>query len=100
MALHMVCSHWLVCGWMLSLVVGMGVAIYQRQMEPRPETSRLTPLEWSFPSLPGAKWDGGWARYAEIHGRIDEERVQIARVDGQGIASTWRGDDHSGWSYI
>jgi hypothetical protein len=99
MALHMVCSHWLVCGWMLSLIVGTGVAIYQRQMEPRAERPRPAPLEWSFASLSEGKWDGGWARYADLRGRIDEERLQIGRSGGQGIAGTWRGCDGSGWSY-
>jgi hypothetical protein len=98
MALHMVCSHWLVCGWMLSLIVGTGVVIYQHQMEPRAAASRLTPLEWSFTSLPGAKWDGGWSRYADTHGRIDEDRVRIGR-GGCGTAGDGRGWDGSGWSY-
>jgi hypothetical protein len=98
MALHMICSHWLVCGWMLSLIVGTGVAIYQRQMEPPAETSRLTPLEWSFANPPRLTWDGGWSRYADIHGRIDEDRVRIGR-GGCGIAGDGRRCDGSGWSY-
>jgi hypothetical protein len=99
MALYMICSHWLVCAWMLSLIVGTGVAIYQRQMEPRAESSRPTPLEWSFPSLPGSKRAGGWALYADIHVRIDEERVRMGRAGGFGIAGARPGFDGSGWSY-
>jgi hypothetical protein len=99
MALHMLCSHWLACGWMLSLIVGTGVAIYQRQMQPPAETSQPAPLEWSFASLPGVKWDGGWARYADLHGKIDDERLQIGRSGGQGIAGFWHGWDGSGWNY-
>lgn len=95
MALKMICSHWLVCGWIMSLLVGTGVAIFQRYADP----SRFTSLRLSLPTFPAMKWDAGWTCYAEIRGRLDEERMQIGRSDHPGVAGPWRAEDGSGCSY-
>lgn len=95
MALKMICSHWLVCGWMLSLLVGAGVAIFQRYAHP----TWFTSMQHSFPDLRSVKWDGGWSCYADIRGRLDEDRVQMGRSHQQGITGILQGRDGSGWSY-
>jgi hypothetical protein len=95
MALKMLCSHWLVCGWILSLLVGMAVAIFQRYAHPEWFTS----LPWYLPALKKEHWEGGWACYAAIRGRMAVERIQIGRSHQRGITGVWQGDDRSGWNY-
>lgn len=95
MAFHIFFSNWLVCGWLLSLVVGTGVAILQRHITPE----RFTSLELFFPVLQRVKWDAGWTCYARIRGRMEDQRIQIGRSNPHGFPSTWRGEEGSGWSY-
>ena len=95
MALKMICSHWLVCGWTLWLLFGMVVAIYQRYAYP----SRFAPLKRASPDVIKAKWEGKWACYRKIHGWIEEERVRIGRSDQRVPTGPHRGEDGSGWGY-
>lgn len=91
MALQMLFSNWLVCGWLLSLLVGMGVAILQRP----PDLPRPIALHWSFPLPNGGKWLNSWPRYAAVRGRLEEQRIQTGRSEQHGIVGDWRARD--GW---
>ena len=95
MALHMLFSNWLVCGWLLSLVVGTGVAILHRHLAPE----RFAAFQLSFPRLQSVKWDAGWNCYAEIRGRMEDNRLRIGRSNPHGIDGSWRGQEDSGWRY-
>ena len=95
MALKMICSHWLVCGWILWLLFGMVVAIFQRYAYP----SRFAPLKRACPDLIGTKWEGRWTCYGKLHGQLEEERMRVGRSDRSVPGVSWRGKDGSGWSY-
>lgn len=93
MALHMFCSNWLVCGWLVSLIVGAGVVILQRPTS----QSRLNPLRWSLSIMREGRWDGGWDCYHDLRGQLEDERLQIGR--SKDPAGSGRGSADSGWSY-
>jgi hypothetical protein len=95
MALYMICSNWLVCGWLASLLVGAGVVIFQRQNR----APRLTYLQLCSLAIQRVKWDSKWSCYAKIRGRRDDRCVQSSRSEERGIIGELEGYAGSNWRY-
>jgi hypothetical protein len=90
----MICSHWILCGWIAWLIISVGVDLFQRYAHP----SRFTSLKHFFPDLSKFNWENRRTRYAKIPIRTEDERLRIDRFDQYGLSGGWPREDGPAWS--
>jgi hypothetical protein len=96
MALQILLSNWLACGYILSLLAGAGAMVFQHT----PPAPGAESLSWMPVTERTEKWQGHWASYAELRGKLDDDRIRLNGPMVMNGFGRWKGVGGGGWTYL